>query len=104
MPVWGSIPSATLNGAAVPRRSPRAPRYRLSLWLLGNSESKRETEAAVGTCIGKLAVECKLFCWKPAKKKVLFLRTGPPAVNPKILLLNTDCGIPVSLFRFEIEL
>src|SRR5437899_11967900 len=98
------MPSAKLKGAPAPRRSPSATRYKSSLGLLGNSDRKRETVFAVGTCIGKLAVEWRSFCWNPAKKKVLFLRTGPPAVNPKILLLNTDWGMPMSLLRLETEL
>src|SRR5579864_7057354 len=97
------MPSATLNGAPEPRRSPSAPRYKSSLGLLGNSERKRETASAVGTCIGKLAVERKSFCWNAAKKKVLFLRTGPPVVIPKMLLLKTDCEMPFSRLKLEIE-
>src|SRR5438552_6830250 len=98
------MPSVKLKGAPVPRRSPSALRYKSSLGLLGNSDRRRDTASAVGICIGKFAVEWKSFCWKPAKKKVLFLRTGPPAVNPKILLLKTDWGMPMSLLRLETEL
>ena len=41
---------------------------------------------------------------KRGKKNVLFFRTGPPAVNPKILLQKTDWGIPFSRLILEIEL
>src|SRR5258706_10956080 len=102
-PVRGSMPSAKLKGVPTPRRSPRALRYKSSLGLDVNSDCKRATASAVGTCIGKLAVEWTSFCWKAAKKNVLFLRTGPPAVNPKVLLLNTDWGMLMSLLRLETE-
>src|SRR6202521_5146573 len=74
----GPKTSTSGGGAPVPRRSPSVLRYKSSLGLFGNSVRKRETAFEVGTFIGKLAVEWRLFCWNPAKKKVLFLRIGPP--------------------------
>src|SRR5262249_23075798 len=65
------------------------------------SRSGAET---VGTTRGKFAVERFVSCWKPAKKNVLSLRTGPPTVNPGTLWTNTDLGVPFSLSRFETEL
>jgi integrase/recombinase XerD len=50
-------PSATLNGAPVPRRSPSVPRYRSSLGLFGKRERNRATASAVGTCMTLLPVE-----------------------------------------------
>ncbi len=91
-------------GAPVPRRLPRVVRYRSSLGLVGKSECKRVTASAVGTCSGLLPVEWRFSSWYPAKKNVLFLRTGPPAVKPKMLSLKTACLIPYSLSRFETEL
>jgi hypothetical protein len=76
IPVCGSMPSITGNGAPVPRRSPSAPRYRSRRGLERNSKRRLVTASAVGTCSGILAVECRLFCWKPAKKKVCSCAPG----------------------------
>ena len=58
----------------------------------------------LGSSMGLLPVEWRFSSWKPAKKKVLFLRMGPPVVKPKILSLKTAWVTPFSLSRFEIEL
>src|SRR6266567_2765367 len=81
-PVCGSRPNGNAKGNDEPRRLPSAPRYNSSRGFEGNIARTRGTASAVSATRGELAVECLSSRWKPAKKKVLFLRTGPPAVNP----------------------
>jgi hypothetical protein len=96
-PDWGSALSCTSKGAPVRRKLPSVLRYRASLGFDGNKALSLATAATVGTFRGKFAVEWFVSCWNPTKKKVLSLRTGPPAVNPARLWAKTDWGIPVSV-------